>query len=186
MKFAHMIKLTNFFSPIRILLVLTLFISSIIQGAETKVKLKFNTQNYSFFISDLLLVKDMNVTDISAKIGNTKHVRERKNGEQAFFYDDLGITVLAINGKLRGVTVTLNSDGDKNYVEKSYTGEFNFGKVSVSSKTVKSDFKKLDGFFVCGMPGLCGSKNKKAAIKVLAGFQTSGLSKITYLSFLFN
>jgi hypothetical protein len=153
---------------------------------EEKLKLHFDTKKYTLTLGDTRIVKDMPMAAFEIKFGKPDNIKKRKNEEISSFYDIYGITISSVKGLIKGLTVTVNSDGDKNYTQKGFTGDFKFGTVNITQKTVKSDFKKLDGFFTCGLPSLCGSKNKKAEIRVLAGFQTEEPAKVTQISFIFN
>ncbi len=156
-------------------------------NAETeKISVNFDVKKFSLNLSDLPITKDLTITKYIEKFGNTDKILDRKSGERVYFYEKTGITISTYQEKIKGLTITLNSNGDKNYVQTAFKGVFKFGSVAITTSTVKSDFKKLDGFFTCGMPAMCSSKNKKAAIKVLIGFATSDPAKITQISFILN
>ena len=154
-------------------------------AAELKIRMQFDTKKSTLLLNELILTKEVTLKSLIEKLGNAESIKDRKRGERTYFFEKLGLTLNEMNGKLRGITLTFHSDGDKNYVATAYKGILFMDKMNVTGTTSRKDFSQLKGYLTCGLPYLCASKNKKAAIRVLIGFEKDGPQRITQMSFLF-
>lgn len=147
--------------------------------------MQFDTKKSTLLLNELILTKEVTLKSLIEKLGTAESIKDRKSGERTYYFEKLGLTLSEMNGKLRGITLTFHTDGDKNYVASAYKGILFMDKMSVTGTTSKQDFSQLKGYLTCGLPYLCASKNKKAAIRVVIGFEKDGPQRITQMSFLF-
>jgi hypothetical protein len=152
---------------------------------DLKIRMQFDTKKSTLLLNELILTKEVTLKSLIEKLGNAEAIKDRKSGERTYYFEKLGLTLSEMNGKLKGITLTYHSDGDKNYVASAYKGILFMDKMNVTGTTSRNDFSQLKGYLTCGLPYLCASKNKKAAIRVVIGFEKDGPQRITQMSFLF-
>lgn len=110
--------------------------------ASAQTKLQF-TESNQLFLNKLELNNTTTFESIVSELGEPVLKKESRNGVKLYIYSDLGIALKIFNGKLTMIGANFNWDGDKNFPEKSFTGEFLIGSTKITNETTKNFFETV-------------------------------------------
>ncbi|MEO5967612.1 MAG: hypothetical protein ABIP68_01720 [Ferruginibacter sp.] len=165
----------------RILLIISIVAVVNISQAQNSVEIKY-TDSSLLHLDKILLTNTTNIEDIFAAIGKADRVVDYKNIEKNYFYDSLGMIILTKDGKIKGLGINYNWDGDKKFPEKSFTGNLKIGELSISKNTKKDDIAAIKSLeFVCPIESICASKNREANVNSVISFTDNNITQIVFL-----
>lgn len=102
-------------------------------------KLQFNEKS-ELTLNELTLNNATTFENIVAQLGEPVLKKEHKSGVKLYIYTDLGIALKTYNDKLTMIGVNFNWDGDKNFPEKSFSGDFYIGSTQITKESTKAFF----------------------------------------------
>jgi hypothetical protein len=121
-------------------------------------------------------------TEIESILGKANAKKEYSSGEISYIYDSIGMVISTMNGKIKMVGFNFNWDEDEKFPEKSFTGSLQIGNFTFSKKTTDNDVAKIEGVeFICPIPLMCASNNKKAKVKSMVAFKDSIITQVVIL-----
>lgn len=116
---------------------------------------------------------------VVAIIGPANSEKTYPTGEIWYQYDSLGFSIATVDGKIGLIGFNFNWDGDKKYPKKVFDGNLQIGNYRLTTKTTDKDLLKIDGVeFICPIPIICATPNKKAKIKSMAAFEEGQITQI--------
>ncbi len=149
--------------------------------AQNSVEIKY-TESSTLLLNKVSLNYSVNIEDIINAIGKPDRVVDYKNIEKNYFYDSLGIIILTKDGKLKGLGINYNWDGDKKFPEKSFTGSLKIGELSVSKNTIREEIAAIKSLeFVCPIESICASNNKEVDVRCVISFTDKLITQIVFL-----
>lgn len=104
--------------------------------------------------------------------------------EKSFFYDEVGLVFMTVDGKVKGLGITFNTDGDKKFSPTSFTGTLFLGELKLTKDTHSEEVATIQAVeMICPAPIMCLTKNREALVKAMPAFSEDGT--ITQIIFLF-
>lgn len=128
--------------------------------------------------------RETSFNQIKNLLGEPTLVKDYKNGKIKYQYPEQGLTLDIYNDKLSMIGANFNWDGDKNFPETSYNGQFMIGKIVVNKNTTENLMKRISFLrFEHLLSGLYAGNTENNSALVLVGFKEN---KITQIGFEFN
>lgn len=104
-----------------------------------QLKLQFNEES-ELKLNELVLNNKTTFESIITQLGEPVLKKESKSGVKLYIYKDLGIALKTYNDKLTMIGANFNWDGDKNFPEKSFSGDFYIGSTKITKESTKAFF----------------------------------------------
>lgn len=161
-----------------IVLFLIIVFTSNAKAQDSLTNWELNSKSV-FTLNNTKLTAKTTYKSILATIGQANSEKTYPSGEVWYQYDSLGFSIATVDGKIRQIGFNFNWDGDKKYPEKSFDGTLKIGDYILTARTTDKDLLKIDGVvFICPIPIICATPNKKAKIKSMAAFEEGLITQI--------
>lgn len=165
-----------------LLLIVAVFVGTSIElFAQTEVTINYNAQS-QLIVNSVMVTKKTKAAGLISAIGQPSRTEVSSNGETGYFYDAVGLMFIVKEGKVIGVGINYNWDGDVKFPKTSYTGSLSLGELSVTRETTSVEIGGIQNVsFSCPIPLMCASSDKKAAVKCMVAFYEGKLSQVVFM-----
>jgi hypothetical protein len=152
---------------------------AVVESGRT-LDLRF-TQDGGLTLDGLPLAEQAGSSELQKRLGAPSREKAYPNGDLGHFYDERGLVLWTAAGKLKGVGVNFNWDGDEAFPKTSFTGSLRVGGLSVDRNTTVAQFRALDGVAVsCVMDdAMCGELTQNT--RFLAGFEKTVITQVMFM-----
>ena len=148
--------------------------------AQEKTKINFNEKK-EVIINGEKIDKKTDLSKIKSILGEPEVYKEYPTGKINYHYPKLGISVHLVKDKLLFIGANFNWDGDKNFPETSYSGEFIIDNVSFNISSTESKLSEIKIVDIkCIMAGMCMTNPKEEPTSIIVGFKENKLTQIGF------
>lgn len=163
------------------LCLLTIVGYSTMVSAQTDVTIEYNAQS-QLVVNAVTVTNATTASDLTAVVGEASRTEVSSNGETGYFYDAVGFMFIVKDGKVSGLGINFNWDGDVKFPKTSYTGSLLLGELSITKETTHAEIAGIQNVsFACPIPLMCASTDKTAAVKCMVSFLEGKISQVVYL-----
>jgi hypothetical protein len=149
--------------------------------AQTDVLIEYTAES-QLSVNSFTVTSSTTPEELKAVLGTPSREEVSTGGETGYFYDDVGLIFSSKHGKVIGLGVNYNWDGDVKFPKTSYTGTMSLGELSITKETNSTEIGNIQNVsFSCPIPLMCVSTDKTAAIKCAVAFNASKLSQIVFI-----
>ena len=167
--------------PKLILLITFIITTSYAKGQSNKVSIEY-TENSTLTINEFSLENATSIAQLVQVLGEPSKIADYPRGEQAYFYDDLGIMFATMDKQIKAMGINFNWDGDKKFPEKSYVGVLTMvGTKITKDSSIDTIASIANDSFICPIPILCASKDKEAPINCTVAFKDGKITQVVFL-----
>jgi hypothetical protein len=140
------------------------------------------TESEKLMINDISITKKTKVEEMEELLGNPSRSKDYPSGETSYFYDETGLVFFSVDGKINGLGINFNWDGDDKFPEQSFTGSLSLAGTTIDIDTKSEAIAGIKTVeFICPIPMLCASSNRKADINCTAAFKDESLTQVVFL-----
>lgn len=158
---------------------LILFATTCVTFAQSKISIEYKS-DFTVTLNGQSVDNTTTYNDIVKLLGEPSIYREYPSGKTNYHYKDLGLVIHTVNGNLLTIGTNYNWDGDKNFPETTFEGEFIIGGKSVSKDTKGTIVEELKDLKInCIIPGLCMNDPKKIKNPILLGFKDDAITQVS-------
>ncbi|MBR9859398.1 hypothetical protein GYB22_01335 [bacterium] len=123
-------------------------------------------------------ILDKAISELEETIQKADRKKSYPNGEISHFYDKTGIVITEKNGKIKGLGINFNWDGDDKFPETSFTGSFSIGEVIIDKNSGPEDFKKVTALkYDCPGTLICISSDEGMDIRTMVAFKEGKITQ---------
>ncbi|WP_271856362.1 DUF7738 domain-containing protein [Patiriisocius marinus] len=153
---------------------------SLLQAQE--VNLEFVNEN-KVLLNGVKLDTTTTLDDIIKVLGEPVVYKAYPTGKTNYHYENLGISVHAVDGQLLFMGANFNWDGDANFPESSFIGLISIDGVSFTKQSNETIMEKVENItFISMMPGFYISKPLTETNKAFAviGFKNDLVTQVGF------
>lgn len=170
---------TNYFSTTSII-GLFLLLANFSFGQTNEPTIWFlNSDKLS--MNDLILTSTTPLEDVTKILGEASKNVDYPNGETSYFFEPQGIVVMTKGGKVQGLGINFNWDGDDKFPETTFSGQLKLGEAEIKQDTKREVIEEIQVIeFTCPIPSMCATKDRNAKIKCSVAFMDEKITQLVF------
>lgn len=148
---------------------------------STEIEIQY-TETEKLMINDISITKKTKVEEMEELLGSPSRSKDYPSGETSYFYDETGLVFFSLDGDVKGLGINFNWDGDDKFPEQSFTGGLSLAGTTIDIDTKSEAIAGIKAVeFICPIPLLCASSNRKADINCTAAFKEESITQVVFL-----
>lgn len=137
------------------------------------------TDKLEFSVNGTIITGSTDYKILEAAIGKADSKKESANGEVSYKYEKLGLLISVKEDKVKVVGFNFNWDGDDKFPEKTFDGTLKISNYTFSTETTDKEVAAIAGVtFMCPIPSICATADRKASVKSMIAFEDSLVTQV--------
>lgn len=133
-------------------------------------------------LNELELTSKTTTDDFVNELGEPSRKVPYPSGEVSYFYDELGIVFFTYENEISNLGINFNWDEDEKFPETSYTGTLSIGNKDINKESTAGHIEDIEGVeFICPIPIMCASKDRKAKVKCAVAFDEGQITQVVFI-----
>ena len=84
-------------------------------------------------------------------------------------------------GKVQGLGINFNWDGDDKFPETTFSGQLKLGEAEIKQDTKREVIEEIQVIeFTCPIPSMCATKDRNAKIKCSVAFMDEKITQLVF------
>ncbi len=142
--------------------------------AQQTVDAALNGVN-DFRLNGYQLDNNLSLVRLQTKLGEADEEVEQLGTERLYKYNDLGLTVITMDGEVKGFALNFNWDGDKKVTETALNGSLTIMGKEITADLTQEELSQIVGMKVdCGIPSMCALGDREDKLAKMVAFNKEG------------
>lgn len=164
-----------------LIIALIIFTGQGATGQTADIKIQY-TDSANLTLNGIAIEQDLAYETISKSIGEASRKEEYPSGETGHYYEEQGIVIMTVEGKVKGMAVNYNWTGDEKLPKQTFPGELFLDNLIIATDTKSKDIEGIrNKQFFCPIPKMCATFDKMSKTPCIIFFEDNVLSSVTFL-----